>query len=77
MRKATAGRGDRRLALVMQTFCLAAASHTQSPAEAGDGRSDPDYFFGCSIVPVHFLLPQRQAQIFFRRAVCFSSSVMP
>jgi hypothetical protein len=32
---------------------------------------------GFSMVPVHFGEPQRQAQIFFRRAVCGMSSVMP
>jgi hypothetical protein len=33
--------------------------------------------FGFSIVPVQLRLPQRQAQIFFRRAVCGSSREMP
>lgn len=35
------------------------------------------FFLGLSIVPVHFFEPQWQAQIFFRRAVCGSSRVMP
>lgn len=32
---------------------------------------------GCSIVPVQFFAPQRHSQIFFMRAVCASSRVMP
>jgi hypothetical protein len=32
---------------------------------------------GLSIVPVQFFAPQWQAQIFFMRAVCGSSRVMP
>ena len=53
---------------VISTFRLPAAS-----VPSGDQRP----FLGCSIVPVHFLLPHRHAQIFFRRAVCGSSRVMP
>ena len=32
---------------------------------------------GCSIVPLQFFEPQRHSQIFFMRAVCASSRVMP
>ena len=32
---------------------------------------------GCSIVPLQFFAPQRHSQIFFMRAVCASSRVMP
>ena len=32
---------------------------------------------GCSIVPVQFFAPHRHSQIFFMRAVCASSRVMP
>jgi hypothetical protein len=32
---------------------------------------------GCSIVPVQFFAPQRHSHIFFMRAVCASSRVMP
>ena len=40
-------------------------------------REDAQRFFGLSMVPVQFFEPQRQAQIFFRRAVWGSSRVMP
>jgi hypothetical protein len=44
------------------------------------GVAVPRYFrgdLGCNIVPVQFLEPQRHSQIFFMRAVCASSRVMP
>ena len=53
-------------------------SYSRHPDELPRRAKPIAYFFlGLSIVPVHFFAPQWQAQIFFRRAVCGSSRVMP
>lgn len=83
------GKRRRRLPSVMQTFCLCGASCPSVGRPAVQHRVPPGcpigqpvrraayFFLGLSIVPVHLGEPQWQAQIFFRRAVCASSSVMP
>lgn len=43
----------------------------QEPGRGGTQR------LGCSMVPVQFLAPHRQAQSFLALAVCGSSSTMP
>ena len=55
-------------------------ANRQFASSADHGLGSKRYFrgdLGCNIVPVQFLEPQRHSQIFFMRAVCASSRVMP
>ena len=86
-REASRPRAARRMAKVIPTFGAAGASagarqRARSALPGLSARSAGRVqslrgFFGLSMVPVHLRAPQRQAQIFFRRAVCGSSRVMP
>jgi hypothetical protein len=51
--------------------------YLMAPQSAKKDQAFLAFRFGFNIVPLQFFAPQRHSQIFFRRAVCGSSRVMP